>query len=261
MSTAIVVSGLVRHIANAMGSWRFDGDYYLVTDDNVYNPHSRDIVGSAVATLSDTLLQSSIKFKGVYLQLDESVRIDPKYLALDPSLPSHPVVAMVWKWRCAYNLIKQQGKVYDRVLLLRPDLYIWYIQPESAFNNFHPAPSTIHGTKGMFHDDQQNRPTMGDVFLLFDMQVFEILAGFFDYFMANYDLMLHHRYDLHTLLAKYVIENNLVTDDKLLQYCLFTVLRSNSEHMFEHSRLKPHHSFIELQQKQTQWWNERYNVD
>lgn len=261
MSTAVIVSGAMRSMPNAMGSWRFAGDYYLVTDDNVYSPHSRNVVGSTAATLSNILQQSTIKFKAVYLQLDESLRIDPKYLPLDPALPTHPVMSMAWKWRCAYNLIKQQGKVYDRILLLRPDLYAWYMQPESAFDDFNPAPGTIHGTNGIFHDNVQDRPTMGDVFLLFNMQVFEILAGFFDYFLENYGLVLHQRYDLHTLLAKYVIENNLTADNTLLQYCLFTILRDNSDHMFENSRLKPQHSFVELQEKQNQWWNERYKVD
>jgi len=261
MSTAVIVSGQVRNMTNAMGSWRFDGDYYLVTDDNVYNPHTRNIIGNVVNTLADTLHQSSIKFKSIYLLMDESIRIAPEYLLQDPGLQSHPVAAMAWKWRCAYNMLKQQGKVYDRILLLRPDLYIWYLQPESSFNDFHPAPCTIHGTQGIFHDIAQDRPTMGDVFLLFDMQVFEILAGFFDYFITNYTLILHQRYDLHTLLAKYIIENNLMADDTLSQYCMFAILRDNSNHMFEHSRLKPQHSFVELQQQQARWWHERYKVD
>ena len=92
---------------------------------------------------------------------------------------------------------------------------------------------------------------MTDVFLLFDMQVFEILSGFFDYYLDNYKLT-HQGHDIHSLLAKYVIENRLITKGDLEQYCTFTILRNNSKQMFDNG-LRIQYCFKDLEERDAQW--------
>lgn len=259
MRTAVIVSGALRHLLNASSSWRFAADYYLITDNTVYSAQSRTAEDIVAPQLSYILSQSTVKYAGVYLQIAEHNKVPYQYLSLDPALSTHPVVNMAWKWRTAYMLLQQQAVHYDRVLLLRPDLYVWYTQSETVFDNLRPELRTILSPGDIFQDTVQDRPTMGDVFLLVDLDSFRILAGFFDYFLNNYLLILNQGYDLHSLFAKYVVEQGLTVSGKMSEYCLFAVLRDNTKQMFnQNHKLSPEYSFSQLQDQQQLWWREKY---
>jgi hypothetical protein len=260
MRTAAVVSGSARHLLNASSSWRFNADYYLVTDSLITAAQGRHTVGDIIPSLSNILTDSNISYAGLYLQIQENTTVPAQYLTLDPDLNNHPVVRLAWKWRTAYRIIQQQAVHYDRILLLRPDLYVWYLQSESDFDMVAPKPRTIHGSSGVFHDAVQNRPTMADTFLMMDLETFGTVSGFFDYFLTNYQLTLHQGYDLHTLLTKYIIEHTLTADSAISEYCVFAILRDNSTHMFnQNNRLLPEYSFSQLQDQQHAWWREKYH--
>ena len=260
MSTAIIVSGALRHMRNATSSWKFDADYFLHVDNNITLPQSTTVAAYAVNVLEDNLKQSNIKFITVTIDLDNSAKFNQTTLKKYNTVIPHPILNMTWRWKAAYSQLKlySDTRQYKKILLLRPDIWLFHKADMSLFNSLEPAPNTVYTTAELMHDDKRNKKIMNDVMLLTDFATFGVLANFFDYYVENYEKTVYHDDDVHSMLAQYTLENNITVNSRMGDLFEFIVLRDNSTHMFNEQGLLPEYSSTDLVNKQREWWNEKY---
>lgn len=262
MTTAVIISGVMRNMINASSSWLIDADYYLITENKIYNPQSTDQCGETVIdTISNVIDKSSVTFSSVNILMDEELKLSVKQLRSNPEFSYHPVIAMAFKWKYAYNILNsvQHTKQYNKILLWRPDIYIRYASPIKKFNKQLPAPGHIHGIGKLETDIARGYFVTGDTCLMLDWESFKILSGFFDYFIMFYNETILNSHDVHSLLARYLIERSVTIDDLLHSYLDYAILRDNSNSMFTNGMLNREYSFEDLRTRQNKWWKENIN--
>jgi hypothetical protein len=89
-----------------------------------------------------------------------------------------------------------------------------------------------------------------------DWEVFGLLSEFFDYYLHFYNDTTNHKYDVHSLLARYLIERGITVDKLLFDYLDYIILRDNSVDMFSNGMLHCKHSVDDLRNRQHEWWKE-----
>jgi hypothetical protein len=119
---------------------------------------------------------------------------------------------------------------------------------------------TIYGPGVIMHDDNRNCGIMGDTLLMTDFATFEILGGFFDYYATNYArTLVYMGDDVHSMLARYVTERGITVNSRLGDLIDFSILRDNTNYMFNEQGLMPEYTWQDLIARKTEWWNERFN--
>lgn len=264
MSTAIIISGVLRNIVNASSSWLIDADYYLITDNKIYNPQSTNTKQeTATNIISDIVNKTSVTFSSINILLDETLKLSTSRLKAHPEFAYHPIINMAFKWKCAFHMLSsvQDIKQYNKILLWRPDIYIRYNTPIKNFNKQLPIPNHVHNISGIDTNNETGYSVTDDNCLMFNYDVFRILAGFFDYFIQFHDDTILNKHDVHSLLARYFIERGVTIDNLLSNYIDYIILRSNTDHMFNNGMLMSNYSIEDLRTKQYDWWKENINND
>jgi hypothetical protein len=260
MTTAIIVSGVLRNLVNASSSWKFPGDYFLHVDNNISLPQSKEIIGYATEVINDNIKNAAVDFINVTIDFSNKMKFVKKDLPEDIQIYSHPNINMAWRWKYAYNYLKFFSEVrhYDRVLLLRPDMWILQNGPLELYNDMIVEPDVIYSSGDIGFDTTWKLPIMADTFMLCDLNTFEKLSKFCDYFIEHYTDTLYRNYDTHSLLARFVSEQGITVSDRLGEIFDFVVLRDNTNHMFEQGKLRAEYGAWDLMQKKEEWWKERY---
>lgn len=259
MSTAVIISGVLRHMINASSSWLVDADYYLITENKIYIPQSTDLRPSTVLNIiNNTANHSSVKFSSVNILNNSETQFSKQQLIQHPEFAYHPTVNMAFKWKYAFNVLNtvQHAKQYNKILLWRPDIYIRHEKPVAQFALQLPIPNHYHQTGPMNIDPVTKYPTASDTGVMVDWEMFKILSEFFDYYLFYYEDSLVNKFDVHSLLARYLIERGITIDGLLSEYLDYIILRDNTESMFKNGMLGPEFSFEDLRNKQYQWWKE-----
>jgi hypothetical protein len=261
MTTAIIVSGVLRNMINASSSWKFPGDYFLHVDNNICRPHSKETIGYATDIIGDNIKNSAVDFVNVTIDFDNKMKFLKRDLPEDVQIYNHPNINMAWRWKYAFNYLKFFTEVrnYDRVLLLRPDMWIFQKGPLELYNDMIVEPNVIYSSARIGIDPVLNLPIMADTFILCDLNTFEKLSKFCNYFIDNYnDTIFDNVHDTHTLLARFISEQGITVSSRLGEIFDFVVLRDNTNHMFEQGKLKSEYGAWDLSQKQEEWWKEKY---
>lgn len=264
MKTAIIISGVMRNMVNASSSWLIDADYYLITDNKIYNPQSTNIQPeTAIDTISNIIDKTSVTFSSINILLNDELKLSVEQLRTKPEFAYHPIISMAFKWKYAFHMLEsvQYFKQYKKIVLWRPDIYIRYRTPIKNFNKQLPTPCHIHGIGGIGTEINTGYNVADDNCLMFDYDVFRILAGFFDYFIQFHDETVLNGHDVHSLLARYFIERGVTIDNLLSNYFDYVILRDNTTHMFHNGILMPNYSDDDLRRKQYDWWKENINND
>lgn len=252
----------MRNMINASSSWLVDADYYLITENKIYNPQSIDThPKNVIDTISNVIDKISVPFSSINILTNEEMKLTVEQLKFKPEFAHHPIINMAFKWKYAFHVLGsvQDIKQYKKILLWRPDIYIRYNTAVKNFNKQLPAPNHIHGIGGIGTDPDTGYLIADDNCLMFDYDVFRILAGFFDYFIQFHDDTILHKYDVHSLLARYFVERGVTIDNLLSNYIDYIILRSNTEHMFNNGMLMSNYSVEDLRTKQYDWWKENIN--
>lgn len=259
MTTAIVISGVLRNTINASSSWLIRGDYHLITENSIYSPQSRTLQSeTATEMLNDIISKSSVKFSSVNVINDSDMMFSPHQILKHPEFRHHPTIHMAFKWKWAHASMSavQDTRKYNKILLLRPDLYLDFLKPLSEFAEFLPMPKHYHSRAAI--NTGTKYVSIGDTCVMVDWEMFGILARFFDYYVVNYQDISTYRHDVHSLLARYLIERNVTFDDSLSHYLDFAILRDNTTEMFKDGKLEPKYSLHDLKNSQNHWWKERF---
>jgi len=258
-NTAVIISGVMRHLVEASGSWIIDADYYLVTEDKIYKPQSITVdEKTAVKSIADTVNACSVTFSSINILLNNTMMFSEYQLKSHPEFSYHPIIAMAFKWKYAFKLLSivQPVKQYNKILLLRPDLYLSFKKPIKHFDKQLPIPRHFHGTNNLHIDPVSNYPSIGDTCLMVDWELFGLLSEFFDYYVQFYNDTINHKYDVHSLLARYLTERGITMDKLLFDYLDYIILRDNSTDMFLNGMLQPQYSINDLRNRQQEWWKE-----
>ncbi len=257
--TAVIVSGALRHMDWASTSWRFNNaDYFLVVDESIQAAQSQLIIDTAYNHLNS----SAIKFISTTV-ISDNAATDQSLMANAPEHATNVNVKMAFKWTQALGIVKvlHRLKSYERIVLIRPDLFLWgdAYWPD-ILDKFVAEPNTIHSVAGISEDwnKDRNYPVMGDVLLLMRIETLEKLSNFYFYFLNNYNLIKHHRYDIHSLLPKFLSEQGIAVKGDLSPWLTFNVLRPNMADCFDAAGLKPEISPAILINKQQEWWKSKY---
>lgn len=258
--TAVIVSGALRHMAWASTSWHFkNADYFLVVDEAVQAAQSQLVIDSAYNQLQTT---TQIKFISTTI-LGDNAATDYSLLPTTPEHATNVSLKMAFKWTQAWGAIRALHKLkgYDRVVMIRPDIFLWgdAAWPDIV-ENFAAEHNTIHSVAGIgddWHLDR-NYPVMGDVLFLLGVETLKKLADFYFYFLNNYDLIKYHRHDIHSILPKFLTERGITVKGDLAPWLTFSVLRPNMADYFDEHGLRPGISPSMLMDRQQEWWNKKY---
>jgi hypothetical protein len=182
----------------------------------------------------------------------------PDQLQHSPEFRYHPTINMAFKWKWAYAVLSsvQDTRKYNKIVLLRPYLYLDFLKPLSELDEFLPMPNHYHSLAGL--NTSTKYVSIGDACVMVDWEMFGVLSNFFDYYVINFRDSLTYQHDIHSLLARYLIERNVIFNDSLSQYLQFVILRDNTKEMFKDGKLESNHKFHDLANAQNIWWQEKY---
>jgi hypothetical protein len=234
MNLAIIVSGILRNMKNASGSWNFNGDYHLVTENNIYRTQTK-IIENKLTNNLNIITDCLVEFKTINIIMDTNI-----HDISDVDINTHPILNMVWKWKLAYyNILPYYEKLsYDRILIIRPDMYISNLDFENKINNIEMSDNEIHTIHEISFSSDINGPWMGDMFMLMNLKTLNIISLFYDYCLDKFKNNTKNKNDIHNLLAEYVIKNNITVTDKLKDFYSFFTFRSDiSDYMFNNGKL------------------------
>ena len=260
---AVVVSGSLRNLVNASSSWTIPGDYFLVVDEYTYQTRSLEPIGNSLDIIKENLANSHVKFNTVTICLDNQ---------LPDSVRHHPSINMINKWKLAYYNMLPYNTInnYQKVIVLRPDLYLYKKRPMAELLELELEENTVYSTAPITLEPARNVEIMNDVFIMMTMQTFGNFVNGFSAFYLAHELGVLARYneptvegsgeEIHSLLAKFVREHNITVKEYLTTYFEFVILRDNSQNMFTNGVLHSKHSFADLQTKQQEWWQETYGA-
>lgn len=250
--TAVIVSGSLRHLVNASSSWCIPGDYYLIVDQNIQASQDSDIVGNSFSVLAEDLKKSHVKF------ISAAVSIDNK---LPAGFEINSSANMIAKWRLALHQIDAYKHLgYDKIVLLRPDIYIRKKAPIIDFNNAVLKNDVIYSTVGITTKDDTTLPIMNDVLLVCNIYTYtRFVNELYWFYLENHKEMSSKGYDVHAIMAEFAKDRKFEVSNLLDNFFEFTILRENSKDMFDASGiLKSDYSYRELEQRSVAWWKEKY---
>lgn len=250
--TAVIVSGSLRHLVNASSSWTIPGDYYLVVDQDIQASQGTDIVGNSFSMLAEDLKKSHIKF------INSIVSIDNK---LPAGFEVNSSANMIAKWRLALHQIDAYKHLgYDKIVLLRPDIYIRKKAPTNEFDNAVLENDVIYSTVNITPKNDTMLPIMNDVLLMANMYTYtRFVNELYWFYLEKHKELALKGYDVHSIMAEFVKERKFEVSNLLDKFFEFTILRDNSTDMFDSGgTLKPTYSYLELVQRGDTWWKQRH---
>lgn len=255
MPTAVIVSGTLRQLVNASSSWSIPGDYYLIVNQDIHTTSNTESQSNSLDIIAENIRHSHVKFVSTVICND---------LLLPDNLKHNATVSMIHKWRSAYFVVLPYmvTKNYDRIVLLRPDLYLHKQQPYRQLAEQQLLPDTVYTTSEIITKDYPGygvRPIMNDVLLMMTVQTYDrFVNGLHTFYLGNYDLTQTQGYEVHSMLARYCAEAGFTVRADLSNYFDFAILRSNMSDMFQQGSIKPQYGFADIKTRELLWWQETY---
>ena len=230
-NTAIIVSGALRELDNALPSWRFTGDLHLYTQRQ-YQP-ARTV--TAQHDITATLAEHSDKFVSITI--------------VDQLLNPHPTLNMAWKWLVAYNQLQPyiQQYNYTRFIIIRPDLYFVNC---ADINQLDFEPNTVYNVSDII-TDSQGQEFFNDTWMAGDITVFRMLAGFYQYYLP-----ICNSQNIHQALSSYVRQSGLTISNKLSEYAGTVPLRPTHRSMLDKGILLDKYTVNDLFTEGSRWNNQ-----
>lgn len=227
-NTAVIISGALRELDNAMPSWRFSGDYHLYTQRQ-YQP-ARTV--TAQHDITTSLAEHSDKFTSITI--------------VNQLANTHPSVNMAWKWLVAYNQIQPyiQQYNYTRFIVTRPDLYFVNLADISLLDM---EPNTVYTTSDIV-TDSLGLEFINDTWIAGDITVLKWLAGFYQYYLPRCSTE-----NVHQALCSYVRHSGLAISAKLAEYALTIPLRPTHRTMLHNGVLQDKYTVNDLFTEGSLW--------
>ena len=225
-NTAIIVSGALRELDNALPSWQFTGDLHLFTQRQYQPARTLTAQHDITAELSE------------YTDYFSSVTV------VDQLEITHPNVNMAWKWQLAYQKLCTMG--YDKFIIIRPDLYFINIKNIAELDF---KPGVLYTTTDIVQDALGN-DFINDTWLAGDLSILGMLSGFYQYY-----LQCHTVYNVHQALSQYIRSMGVSIDPVLAEYAVTIPLRPVHRPMLNKGLLLDKYTVNDLFSKGWEWNN------
>lgn len=249
--TAVIVSGSLRHLVNASGSWSIPGDYYLIVDQDIQASQGSDIVGNSLDMLSENIKNCHVKFVNVIVSIDSK---------LPQEFRKNSSANMIAKWKLALHQISAFSHLgYDRIYLLRPDIYLRKKSPTIELESAVLEDNVIYSTVNITPKNGTMHPIMNDVLLLFNVTTFtRFVNELYWFYLEKHKILAASGHDIHSIMAQFANERLFQVSNYLDKFFQFSILRDNSTDLFSNGLLKPNHSFDNIVDLGTVWWKQKY---
>lgn len=230
-NTAVIVSGALRELANALPSWQFAGDMHLYTQRQA-QPARSTLAG---ADITADIIQYSDKFKSITI--------------VDQLANTHPNLNMAWKWLVAYHQLQPyiQQYNYTGFIVIRPDLYFVNC---ADINQLDIKSDTVYTTSDIVIDSQ-GLEFFNDTFLAGDITVLKMLSGFYQYYLPRCTTE-----NVHQALSSYVRQSGLSISASLSEYAGTVPLRPTHRQMLDKGILLDKYTVNDLFTEGTLWNNQ-----
>lgn len=243
MSLAIIVSGVVRNMIEASSSWRFHGDYFLIGDENIYKRRALKPRGKLITKINKIIKKTKVDFESITIPSKKSIISENEHYY-------DSIFHMLWKWKCAYYLIQpyHEIKKYEKILLIRPDVYFRYIN-KNQIDDLIVLKNTIHCMVGPHNVIRDNieRQWFNDFFLFFDMETFKIISKAYDSYCENHEFIIEVGHDIHVFFGEFLKENLIEFKDGLNKFIDFVVLNDSiCEKFFDNGILKEGYQYKDI---------------
>jgi hypothetical protein len=232
MKTAIIVSGIFRDIENAMPTWTFDGDYFLITQDTYQQPRETFSEHSILPELE----KCKDKFKAI-LVVDKLIE-EFEY--------STTLTNQTWKWKMAHSLLQPyiEKYNYERFIIIRPDSFLLIF---GDVNQLKIEPNLLHSTS-VITKDSMGYMFANDTWMVCGKEVFTLLSKFYDYIQP-----ICATKSIHEHLANYLNLHNVTVTADILNHAQTAPLRPGLDYMFENNKLKDKYSVNDLYKAIWEW--------
>lgn len=232
MKTAIIVSGIFRGIEKSMPTWKFDGDYFLITQNTYQHPRETSTEHSILSELE----KCKDKFKAI-LVVDRLIE-EFEY--------STTLTNQTWKWKMAYNLLQPYIEKYNyqRFIIIRPDSYL---DIYGDLNQLKIEPNVLHSTSEIIKDSM-GYIFANDTWMICGKDIFELLSKFYDYIQP-----ICATKSIHEHLANYLNLHNVTVTSEIHTYAQSAPLRPGLDYMFENNKLKDKYSVNDLYKAIQEW--------
>lgn len=227
MSTAVIVSGVFRHFAPAYNSWRFQGDYHLITQRRTQTARSARLLED----ITQQVEQHQSKFSSI-------AYVDPKDSVLATT------VNMAAKWRAAYTLLEPYN--YSKYIVVRPDLYTFHHNWD-LINSIDVKPNTMYNISDIVPDGNGD-PFVNDMLFIADAATWQTISRFYDYYVD-----LSTTKNIHIHLSEYLQLNHIQVDSQVLAQGIYIPIRDNMQHLFENDMLTDKYSVNDILTKASEW--------
>jgi hypothetical protein len=249
--TAVIVSGSLRNLVNASGSWTIHGDYYLIVDQNINLSQSSEVTGNSFDILSENITNCHVNFINVLVSVDSM---------LPEEFRQNSSANMIAKWKLALHQISALNHLgYDKIIILRPDIYLLKKAPTIELESSGLDNDIIYSTVKITTKNNGTHSIMNDVLLAFNLPTFtRFVNELYWFYLERHKTMTETGHDIHSIMAEFAKERKFEVNDLLNKFFEFTILRDNSVDMFDNGILKAEYSFKELVQRSETWWKQRY---
>lgn len=204
MKIGIIVYGPLRQFDIASKTWglfkNLNSDFYFSTWETSEQYHL-DYNINLIEKFDGTYIKNYIPNSVIKIH-DES-----KFVTCVEGKYNINIDKMIFHWKSGLEMIKNSKKLYDILILLRPDLYIDYHLPDESLFNYN-KPRTIYGMSNIkITSINQNNGEydyfVNDVFL---MGNYEVMSNLITNSNNNFGS------SIHTNLAKKILELRYFVD-------------------------------------------------
>lgn len=179
-------------------------------------------------------------------------------------MKAHSSINMINKWKLAYYNLLPYNIInnYERVIILRPDIYLFPRQPVRKLLEIVPKDNEIYTTIGltkMAFGENGEREVMNDVLLMTTLNTLGRLGNELGaYYFEHYQSCITEGYEVHSIMAKFVKERDIVVRPDLHSYFEFSILRDNSTDLFELGTISQVATFMDIKLRSEAWWKDAY---
>jgi hypothetical protein len=242
MKTAIIVSGVVRHMVESSNTWKFDGDYFLIADEYIYKRRSIRPINHFKNQFSEIISNVNVDFSGILIPSRRNVNLEHIFFY-------GIIINMLWKWKCAYYLTLPYHDInnYDKFIIIRPDIYINKSTNYEYIQNFPLNDDTIY-TSSFPHLENVNDRNLiwvNDIFLVFNRKTFQTISKLFDIYVENYS---DDRFsNVHLFLGEILKELKITVDGEFKNHVDFVILNDNiCDKLFDDGVLKKGLTYLDI---------------
>lgn len=204
MNIAIIVYGPLREFELAHKTWgvlnELNPDFYFSTWDKSEQSHPK--LGIEISEFFD-----EYHIKKYFPESKIKIHDESKFESCVKGQYNINIDKMIFHWKYGLKMVKESGKIYDILVLLRPDLYFNYHKPAKNLCDLN-KPRTIYGMCNIRIVSINETTNNFDYFVndVFFMGNYEVMSNLISKCKNDYGLSIHNELAKEILGLNYYVE-------------------------------------------------------